>query len=545
MRRFALTLVSAVLFPIALPSELFLYGNPFLGIFALSFYYVALVRTPTRREAIVHGIIFGALSTIIANYWLMYFGQFSVWTLGGVTLGYTGYNALLGPILWYFLRRRPTYRPFIFAIAWTAYEYLKSIGYLGYPWGLSAYPFNTIIPLVQQVDIAGIWTLCFLAVSANAVVGEVILARFFPPSGVSIGTSGPEGTIGPAGTDSPAGSGGRVGIVTRQALFVTALVLLSLGYGFWRLSVPIPIVKYFSAVLVQQNSDSWNQGNDIQTLETAERLSNSAVRRLGHTPDMVIWSETSLRYPFKQGRQFYENNPPSDPFISFVRKLHTFVLTGSPYIVDKNWDAMNATILLDPQAQMIGYYGKQHLVPFAESFPFWNVPFVRSFVQNAIGLQAVWISGNRYTIFQIPLAEGGTLKFGTPICFEDAFGYLARNFVLNGAQVLINLTNNSWSDTVSAQTQHFVAARFRAIENRRTLVRSTNSGLSTVVDAYGRRTNDMPMFKADSEAVKIPVYMEKQLTPYTLFGDYLPVLFLAFLLGILLRENLRALIRRR
>lgn len=545
MRRFALTLVSAVLFPIALPSELFLYGNPFLGIFALSFYYVALVRTPTRREAIVHGIIFGALSTIIANYWLMYFGQFSVWTLGGVTLGYTGYNALLGPILWYFLRRRPTYRPFIFAIAWTAYEYLKSIGYLGYPWGLSAYPFNTIIPLVQQVDIAGIWTLCFLAVSANAVVGEVVLARFFPPSGVSIGTSGPEGTIGPAGTDSPAGSGGRVGIVTRQALFVTALVLLSLGYGFWRLSVPIPIVKHFSAVLVQQNSDSWNQGNDIQTLETAERLSNSAVRRLGHTPDMVIWSETSLRYPFKQGRQFYENNPPSDPFISFVRKLHTFVLTGSPYIVDKNWDAMNATILLDPQAQMIGYYGKQHLVPFAESFPFWNVPFVRSFVQNAIGLQAVWISGNRYTIFQIPLAEGGTLKFGTPICFEDAFGYLARNFVLNGAQVLINLTNNSWSDTVSAQTQHFVAARFRAIENRRTLVRSTNSGLSTVVDAYGRRTNDMPMFKADSEAVKIPVYMEKQLTPYTLFGDYLPVLFLAFLLGILLRENLRALIRRR
>jgi apolipoprotein N-acyltransferase len=539
MRRFALTLVSAVLFPIALPSELFLYGNPFLGIFALSFYYVALVRTPTRREAIVHGIIFGALSTIIANYWLMYFGQFSVWTLGGVTLGYTGYNALLGPILWYFLRRRPTYRPFIFAIAWTAYEYLKSIGYLGYPWGLSAYPFNTIIPLVQQVDIAGIWTLCFLAVSANAVVGEVVLARFFPPSGVSIGINSP------AGTDSPVGSGGRVGIVTRQALFVTALVLLSLGYGFWRRSVPIPIVKHFSAVLVQQNSDSWNQGNDIQTLETAERLSNSAVRRLGHTPDMVIWSETSLRYPFKQGRQFYENNPPSDPFISFVRKLHTFVLTGSPYIVDKNWDAMNATILLDPQAQMIGYYGKQHLVPFAESFPFWNVPFVRSFVQNAIGLQAVWISGNRYTIFQIPLAEGGTLKFGTPICFEDAFGYLARNFVLNGAQVLINLTNNSWSDTVSAQTQHFVAARFRAIENRRTLVRSTNSGLSTVVDAYGRRTNDMPMFKADSEAVKIPVYMEKQLTPYTLFGDYLPVLFLAFLLGILLRENLRALIRRR
>jgi len=513
LRLLALTLLSAVLFPIALPSELFLYGNPFLGLFALSFYYVALTLSTSRRESTMLGVLFGAVSTVIANYWLMYFGQFSVWTLGGVTLGYIGYNALLAPFLWRFLDHRQTYRPFVFAIAWTGYEYLKSVGYLGYPWGLSAYPFGTILPLVQQVDIAGVWSLCFLAVSANSVIGEAILLLF------------------------PADQRGHSPrTVLRQALFVTSLVALSLAYGYWRMGTPIPIVKHFSTVLVQQNSDSWISNNDMHTIVTAENLSRKGIAQFGTTPDLVVWSETSLQYPFAQGRHIYESNPASDPFIPFLKSTGTYLLTGSPYIVDKNWDAMNSTILLSADAKVLDYYGKQHLVPFAESFPFWDLSFVRKFVRKYIGLDAVWVMGNRYTIFHLPLRDGGTLSFGTPICFEDAFGNLVRHFVLDGADVLINLTNNSWSETKSAQTQHFVAARFRAIENRRTLVRSTNSGVSSVIDAYGRVIAQMPMFTADELPVNVPVYKQAQFTPYTLYGDYLPILMLVFLFIVLLVE---------
>ncbi len=559
-RRIVLTLLSAVLFPLALPSELFAYGNAFLGIWALSFFYMALRLADSPREASLHGVLFGAVSTAIANYWLMYFGQFSAWTLGGVIAGYTGYNAVLAPILWYFLRSPLRYRPVLFAFAWTGYEYLKSVGFLAYPWGLSAYPFNTLLPLTQMVDVTGIWGLCFLADLANALAAELLLAYWFPGSEAS----SPAGTYPTAGAGAPSGAtvraGAAVGLsagsarhaalrtIAGHAIFLAAVLVMVLVYGFLRLALPIPVVNHFSAVLVQQNSDSWIQGNDVETLRTAENLSRQGIERLGHTPDVVVWSETSLRYPFTQGRNFYLQNPSDDPFIPFVRSLGTYLVTGSPYLVDSRWDAMNAVILLDPQARMVEYYGKQHLVPFAESFPFWDVPFVRSFVQNAIGLEAIWVPGRRYTVFTVPLRSGGKLSFGTPICFEDAFGYLCRNFVRHGAQVLINLTNNSWSNTNSAQIQHFVAARFRSIENRITLVRSTNSGLTSVVDAYGRVIASLPMFRQDVLPVEIPIYRTATPTIYTRFGDYLPVGMLLLLLGLLIRNHLvwhRSLKRRR
>jgi len=510
--RILLTLLSAVLFPLALPNEFYSYGNAFIGIWALAFFYLALRNSESAREASVLGALFGAVSTAIANYWLMYFGQFSLWTLGGVILGYTGYNALLGPILRHFLQRPARFRPFAFAFVWTGYEYLKSVGFLAYPWGLSAYPFNSILPLTQIVDVTGIWGLCFLAVLANGVVGEALITW---------------------------GEGSRrFSVVLRQTLFASVLIALFLVYGYDRLNSRVPESGHFDAVLVQQDSDSWIQGNDVQTLQTAQNLTLRGIRDLGHTPDIVVWSETSLRYPFTQGKNFYTQNPPEDPFIPFVQNLHTYLLTGSPYVVDSNWDAMNSVILLDPTANMVQHYGKQHLVPFAESFPFWDVPFVRSFVKNAIGLEAIWIPGSEYTIFSLPLKRGGTVKFGTPICFEDAFGYLCRNFVRHGAQVLINLTNNSWSNTDSAQIQHFVAARFRAIENRITLVRSTNSGLTSVVDAYGRVRESLPMFQQGTLPITVPIYKPETSTIYTHFGDYLPVGMLLFLLAILIRERI-------
>ncbi|WP_455381102.1 apolipoprotein N-acyltransferase [Salinispira pacifica] len=534
-RRIVLTLLSALLFPLALPSELFAFGNPFIGIWALSFFYLALLSAESTREAVVHGVLFGSVSTAIANYWLMYFGQFSAWTLGGVIAGYTGYNALLAPILWYYLRASSRWRPFLFAAAWTGYEYLKSVGFLAYPWGLSAYPFNTLLHLTQMVDVTGIWGLCFLASLANALVAEGLQHAFLrlPVPGGRRAPGLPMGLL-----RSSISVIAQARLLGAQALMFALLLVAALLYGVVKLREPIPVVGRFDAVLVQQNSDSWIQGNDVETLRTAEELTDQGIRMLGHRPDVVVWSETSLRYPFTQGQSFYQANPPDRPFIPFLRGLGTYLVTGSPYIVDTRWDAMNAVILLNPQAKMTDFYGKQHLVPFAESFPFWDIPIVRSFVQNAIGLEAIWVPGRKYTVFRIPLKSGGELRFGTPICFEDAFGYLCRNFVRHGAEVLINLTNNSWSNTDSAQTQHFVAARFRSIENRVTLVRSTNSGLTSVVDAYGRITARLPMFRKDVLPVTVPIYKPATPTIYTRFGDWLPVALLLLLLGVLIADRI-------
>lgn len=540
MTLFVLTLISSILFPLSLPNALFPYGNVFLSIISLSFYYLALLWTPNRKAAIRLGMLFGAVSTAIANYWLMFFGQFSLWTLGGTVLGYIGYNAMLAPILRHFLHYKRAYRPFLFALVWTAYEYLKSSGFLGYPFGLAAYPLSSILPLAQHIEITGMWSLSFLAAGINAVVGEAIYAALLVVPGSSVAamsraTAHELHYAIPAAVPRPA----PARLAARQAIFFGLVVAVAMVYGLLRLASNIPVTKRFQAVLVQQNSDSWVQGNEFQTLRTAETLATEGIRRLKTKPDIVVFSETSLYYPyagFDSYRREYETQPAGDPFVPFIRRTGTYLLTGAPFILDNQYDALNATLLINPRADVVDVYGKQHPVPFAESFPFWEVPAVRDFVRSAIGLQAMWVEGTKYTMFTIPLKSGGTLKFGTPICFEDSFPYIARHFVLDGADVLINLTNNSWSHTDSAQIQHFVGARLRAIENRRTLVRSTNSGLTAVVDAYGRTIAELPMFVPASLATTVPVYETKRYTPYTLFGDYLPIGILGLLLGLVVAE---------
>jgi len=96
--------------------------------------------------------------------------------------------------------------------------------------------------------------------------------------------------------------------------------------------------------------------------------------------------------------------------------------------------------------------------------------------------------------------------------------------------MLINITNDSWSKTWSSEIQHFQVARFRAIENRRVLVRSTNGGVSAVVDPWGGIRMRMPFFERTWRDVQVPVYKEATFTPYTRYGDWLPWCLIALVL---------------
>jgi apolipoprotein N-acyltransferase len=140
-------------------------------------------------------------------------------------------------------------------------------------------------------------------------------------------------------------------------------------------------------------------------------------------------------------------------------------------------------------------------------------------MQKVVGLDSGWTMGKDYIVFDLP-TKSGNIRFGAPICFEDAFADVCRNFNLGGADLLINLTNISWSKTQSAEIQHWAAARFRAIEARKTLVRSTNGGVSCVVDPYGATLDALPLFKAASEFVEVPVYRQAMPTLYMSWGDW-------------------------
>ena len=141
----------------------------------------------------------------------------------------------------------------------------------------------------------------------------------------------------------------------------------------------------------------------------------------------------------------------------------------------------------------------------------------------------------------MPIRGGGTLKFGTPICFEDAYPDLCRRFILAGADAWINLTNVSWSQRESAEIQMFVAARFRAIENRRVMIRATNGGVTSIIGPKGEIMGILDLFTKDTLTAEVPIYRSRSLTAYTVFGDYFPMILAMILLGFLVVNYIRSL----
>ena len=215
-------------------------------------------------------------------------------------------------------------------------------------------------------------------------------------------------------------------------------------------------------------------------------------------------------------------------------------MTGSPYRTDGGEFAIhNAVLLLGSNGEIQQWYGKQQLVPFAEYVPFWESPIVQSFFQEVVGIGAIWAPGPGVRLFTIDREGGSPIQVGTPICFEDAFAYITRRFVRSGADVLINLTNNAWSLTDSAQLQHLVAARFRAVETRRSLIRSTNAGFTGVIDPWGRVTSWLPMFEEGYLIAEVPVYTPVTIPLYVRWGEYFPVGILAGLLILLIWSTVR------
>ena len=502
-RGMPLAVCSALLLALALPNDLFPLGSPLFGVVCLAPLLVALYRSRSYGHAAWLGALFGACSSVLSNFWLLFFQSFSVWTLGGVTLAYVGYHALLAPVLRFAASGPRVWRPFAVAAVWALYEYLKSSGYLGYPWGLVAYPVHAITPLVQFVEITGVWGLCLLMAMVNGVAAEWLELLLQPRRPV------------------PAR-------LWRGSAVVALLVIAALGYGALALKREIPATGSADLVLVQHNANPWLSGDDEGTMRTLEALTAEGIAAERATPDLVVWSETAVRYAVV-APQGPDPSPPQAP--AALPRLQVPLLTGVPWIVSEDpLTAMNAAMLVAPGGAVLEHYGKQHLVPFAESVPFWELPAIRHFFSQVIGLHATWVPGGEATIFALPLRSGGLMHFATPICFEDAFPDLNRRFIRAGADLLINLTNDAWSQTVSAETQHFVAAKLRAVENRRVLIRATNGGVTAAIDPWGRVIGDAaPLFTATWLRLQVPVYRPLTDTPYTRFGDYLPPLLGVFL----------------
>lgn len=507
-RSLALAAASALLCALAQPNELFLYGNWASGIFCLVPLYLALSNTTAFPRLAAIGALFGAMHHALTSYWLFFYRNFAFWTLGTTTIAYAVIYAVAAMYAGFLLQRSRHAAPIVFALGWAFFEYSKSIGFLGYPWGLVPYSFTALPVMLQTADIWGVYGISSAMAFWAGLIGEWLLHL-------------------PRRCSADAGKARALKWYTAGALSIAIFLIV---YGDVSLNRTWPHQTDLRLLLCQQNTDPWIEGEQA-ALASNLKLAREALEKNreegGRTPDLIVFSETSLRRPFVEYRSWFEKNPPAEPLIPFLEKEGIPLLTGLPIIIDwEKYTASNSVGLISPDGRLLKTYAKMHPVPFAEAIPFWEFAWFRSFMQNVIGLESGWVMGTERVVFDMSAHSSGSsgndaslVRFATPICFEDAFADLCRAFVLDGADLFINLTNDSWSRTESAQIQHYAVARFRAIELRRTLVRSTNSGVTCVIGADGRSIMELPQFRASSVIVDVPVIR----TPFTMYarcGDW-------------------------
>jgi apolipoprotein N-acyltransferase len=366
---------------------------------------------------------------------------------------------------------------------WVTFEFVRAhLPEISFPWNLLGYPAAANLGLVQLTTITGIWGLSFLVAAFNALLAWADAAE--KPWPVL-----------------------RVGIFA--AASVTVLLIM---FGGTRL-VPQTKAEHFARA-VQTNfpeADSypanWFQAN-ADAMSDIEHLSLEPSLR---KPDLIVWPEAPAPFSW-QDPQFAKLASSlaihaGHPFLAGViewknEKLPNGHTGMAPY---------NSAILVDAQGQRVFSYDKIHLVPFGEYEPF---PLIHRVVTSVSSEVGGFAKGTKYSVGTLP----GGYKFSVFICYEAIYPGEIREFAADGADLFINISNDGWFGKSAAAVQHLHMARVRAVENRRWLLRVTNSGITASVDPYGRVYALMP--RDVRGAVDLPYDFKRNETIYTRFGDW-------------------------
>ncbi|MGA7341217.1 MAG: apolipoprotein N-acyltransferase [Terracidiphilus sp.] len=228
-------------------------------------------------------------------------------------------------------------------------------------------------------------------------------------------------------------------------------------------------------------------------------------------PDLVVWPESPA--------PFFESDPRfqhSMPQIARTEDAPLIVnAIGSHFsAADNDWQDYVSAVIFSADGAEVGRYDKIHLVPFGEYVPFARLLF---FAHKLTGKVAAYTPGDQVRVFHIEGPDGQTHRYGVFICYESVFADQIRQFARQGAEVLVNISDDGWYGDTSAPWQHFNMARMRAIENRRWLLRDTNNGVTAVIDPYGRVRQSIPRHQVD--ALPAQFAFRSDITFYTAHGD--------------------------
>ena len=241
-------------------------------------------------------------------------------------------------------------------------------------------------------------------------------------------------------------------------------------------------------------------------------------------PDLVVWPESPA--PFDQTDPRFE-----EALVTIAGAVRApLVVGGIGWDRDwtkQQWRYYNSAMIADASGQVIGRYDKIHLVPFGEYIPFQNL--IR-FAHKLTGRVSSFSRGSARKAFLLDTQNGGRHRYGVFICYEAVFADEVRQFARLGAEVLVNISDDGWYGDTSAPWQHLNMARMRAIENRRWLLRDTNTGVTAVIDPYGRVRQSIARHQTD--ALPGEFGFRDDITFYTAHGDVFAWICVLVALGV-------------
>ena len=446
---------------------------------------VVAIFTPPRA-AFWWGLLYGGVFFLVLLRWLNF--TFRVYSTipGPLVLGPTillaGYCAFwIGGVAWAVSRvatRWSTGWALVLApVFWIAAEWLRGHLLGGFPWGTLGYSQYLQLRVIQIAELGGVHAVSFVLIAVNAALAGCLLLTW------------------------------------RQAVAgaVAAGVLLVATLVFGNARLHDSTVRPTTRVTLMQPSIEqpvkWEPQHTVETLSIYFALTRRAA---AERPDLVVWPETALPTILRADPQLLAS------LRVVSAELHAPLVVGSLDAEGNPPRFRNTAFVLTDQG-IVGRYDKIHLVPFGEFVPLSGViGFVRGWAEFISELEP----GTRTVVFPGPPAP-----YGVVICYEGIFPDLVRDFVRNGARLMVNMTNDAWFGRTSGPEQHLSMYPFRAVEHRVSVVRAANTGVSAFIAPTGQIVRRMNLYQRGLLTESVPLRVGKTL--FTRLGDWPGLLALA------------------
>jgi apolipoprotein N-acyltransferase len=403
----------------------------------------------------------------------------------------------------YFLSRKVFTRRIallLFPAYWVTFEHLYSITDLRFPWLTLGNALPYFKQFTQIVDVVGAYGLSLIVLYINVFL-YLAIKEFYEKRKINY----------------------------KFSSAAVLLLLLPVIYGCYKIVSYSEPQEKIEVGLIQPNFDpwaKWEAGSLKQQLDLYLQLSEKAAAK---GAKIIIWPESALPVYLLGGNFDYE----VERIHQFVSKRHIYLLTGMPDITfyfdsakapkdakrtrisNTFYTSYNSILLFSPDNRNVQRYGKNILVPFGEHVPFVEqIPFLGDFIKWQVGISS-WNVGREQNIFQLP-----DVKVGGIICIESIYPDFVTKFVNNGADFISVVTNDSWYGYSSGPFQHKEISVLRAIENRRSVVRAANGGVSCIIDPLGNITSKTGLF--DKTILVGSVLINHEITFFTRFPMLIP-----------------------